>query len=220
MSSSHLSFDDSAQMAQPEQYHHYDLAGYPLAHQHSLAAYMQDVLQNQSHYPVSAPSPFTQYWGDSHSALSNPYLENPSLGYQDQRPAIHEPAPTRPISPGALYRSSLPWNNEHDAQPFMGATSESAPSTSNTFYDNVFTPQSFTFPAFPTSTPKAEPQPSSSGQPWDMGAMAGSLDVKTGVYQRVPEHPRVRTAQACEKCRARKAKVRISSPFLCSPLLI
>ncbi|KAL6305716.1 hypothetical protein BKA93DRAFT_824821 [Sparassis latifolia] len=36
--------------------------------------------------------------------------------------------------------------------------------------------------------------------------LSGSLDPATGVFQRTPEHPRLRTAQACEKCRIRKAK--------------
>ena len=38
--------------------------------------------------------------------------------------------------------------------------------------------------------------------------LAGSLDPSTGIFYRTPEHPRLRTAQACEKCRTRKAKVR------------
>lgn len=41
---------------------------------------------------------------------------------------------------------------------------------------------------------------------------AGSLDPATGVFSRAADHPRIRTAQACEKCRARKAKV-------CLPLI-
>ena len=41
--------------------------------------------------------------------------------------------------------------------------------------------------------------------------LAGSLDPSTGIFYRTPEHPRLRTAQACEKCRTRKAKV-------CTPL--
>ena len=40
--------------------------------------------------------------------------------------------------------------------------------------------------------------------------LAGSLDPATGIFYRTPEHPRLRTAQACEKCRTRKAKVRYS----------
>lgn len=42
--------------------------------------------------------------------------------------------------------------------------------------------------------------------------LAGSLDPTTGIFYRTPEHPRLRTAQACEKCRTRKAKV----SFLCA----
>ncbi|RDB29936.1 hypothetical protein Hypma_013795 [Hypsizygus marmoreus] len=36
--------------------------------------------------------------------------------------------------------------------------------------------------------------------------LSGSLDPSTGIFYRIPEHPRLRTAQACEKCRTRKAK--------------
>ena len=50
-------------------------------------------------------------------------------------------------------------------------------------------------------------QPSGAAQSW-----TGSIDLATGVFQRSVEHPRLRTAQACEKCRIRKAKVRLSLP--------
>jgi len=42
-------------------------------------------------------------------------------------------------------------------------------------------------------------------------SLAGSLDPTTGIFYRTPEHPRLRTAQACEKCRTRKAKVSSTS---------
>ncbi|KAI6032672.1 hypothetical protein F5J12DRAFT_795834 [Pisolithus orientalis] len=49
-----------------------------------------------------------------------------------------------------------------------------------------------------------------SNSPPDTGiprrAVAGSLDPSTGIFYRTPEPPRLRTAQACEKCRVRKAK--------------
>lgn len=221
MSTSHLSFEDSAHMANRERYH-FDLAGYPLSHrpvspvsfasQHSLAAYMQDVLQAQPSYPISAPSTFTQYWSDGHSVLTNPFLDNAAMGLPEQRPSIHEPLPTRPISPGLLYRSTLPWNEpEPQSHPYLGSVSESAPSTFNNFH-NVYAPQSISYSPYPVST-SIESQSTSSSRPWEMGAMAGSLDVTTGVYQRVPDHPRVRTAQACEKCRIRKAKVCLPAPI-------
>jgi hypothetical protein len=46
---------------------------------------------------------------------------------------------------------------------------------------------------------------------------AGALNPATGVFSRASDHPRVRTAQACEKCRARKAKVCCSIFFSPSP---
>ncbi|KAJ7457252.1 hypothetical protein B0H11DRAFT_212821 [Mycena galericulata] len=52
--------------------------------------------------------------------------------------------------------------------------------------------------------------------------LAGSLDPTTGIFYRTPEHPRLRTAQACEKCRTRKAKVGVflSLPFFSVPRLL
>jgi hypothetical protein len=39
-------------------------------------------------------------------------------------------------------------------------------------------------------------------------ALRGSLDPITGIFYRAPEHhARMRTLQACDKCRVRKAKV-------------
>ncbi|KAG5642127.1 hypothetical protein DXG03_003577 [Asterophora parasitica] len=40
----------------------------------------------------------------------------------------------------------------------------------------------------------------------DRHTLAGTLDPATNIFYRSPEHPRLRTAQACEKCRTRKAK--------------
>ncbi|KAJ7474814.1 hypothetical protein FB451DRAFT_1464904 [Mycena latifolia] len=45
--------------------------------------------------------------------------------------------------------------------------------------------------------------------------LAGSLDPTTGIFYRTPEHPRLRTAQACDKCRTRKATVCSPSFPLC-----
>ena len=43
-------------------------------------------------------------------------------------------------------------------------------------------------------------------------AFTETVDPSTGLLLRTPEHPRLRTAQACQKCRLRKAKVRDLSP--------
>lgn len=59
------------------------------------------------------------------------------------------------------------------------------------------------FPEAPRLTPPPAPA-ITNGQRL---TLAGSLDPTTGIFYRTPEHPRLRTAQACEKCRTRKAKV-------------
>ncbi|KAF8123920.1 hypothetical protein EV363DRAFT_1355119, partial [Boletus edulis] len=41
-------------------------------------------------------------------------------------------------------------------------------------------------------------------------SLHGALDPTTGIFYRAAEHPRMRTAQACNKCRVRKAKQRAS----------
>ncbi|CAK5274373.1 unnamed protein product [Mycena citricolor] len=53
---------------------------------------------------------------------------------------------------------------------------------------------------------EAPPPPPSRSTTLPRVALAGSLDPTTGIFYRTPEHPRLRTAQACEKCRTRKAK--------------
>ncbi|KAI0641253.1 hypothetical protein C8Q79DRAFT_920072 [Trametes meyenii] len=50
---------------------------------------------------------------------------------------------------------------------------------------------------------QAQPAATPSSSSW---TLSGSLDPTTGVFQRSVENPRLRTAQACEKCRIRKAK--------------
>ncbi|KIY70882.1 hypothetical protein CYLTODRAFT_487766 [Cylindrobasidium torrendii FP15055 ss-10] len=51
-----------------------------------------------------------------------------------------------------------------------------------------------TLPSPPSATERQRPR------------TAGSLDTPAGMLFRTPDHPRLRTAQACEKCRVRKAK--------------
>ncbi|KAG9219869.1 hypothetical protein CCMSSC00406_0009616 [Pleurotus cornucopiae] len=58
------------------------------------------------------------------------------------------------------------------------------------------------FPEAPRLTPPPAPAITNNQRL----TLAGSLDPTTGIFYRTPEHPRLRTAQACEKCRTRKAK--------------
>jgi hypothetical protein len=60
--------------------------------------------------------------------------------------------------------------------------------------------------------------PTNHGQPpRSLWGGAGYLNPVTGDYSRASDHPRIRTAQACEKCRTRKAKVSISFPYPSPP---
>jgi hypothetical protein len=84
--------------------------------------------------------------------------------------------------------------------------------------------QNFPYPPYPSPSPFPAPRlspPPIHHTPFKSGqnnlssssqnqrlTLAGSLDPSTGIFYRTPEHPRLRTAQACEKCRTRKAKVR------------
>jgi hypothetical protein len=60
---------------------------------------------------------------------------------------------------------------------------------------------------FPSWLSQFDAPPPRDDPPVPRITLAGSLDPTTGIFYRTPEHPRLRTAQACEKCRARKAKV-------------
>ncbi|KAF6752037.1 hypothetical protein DFP72DRAFT_1134412, partial [Ephemerocybe angulata] len=70
------------------------------------------------------------------------------------------------------------------------------------------------FDSFPSASPypppRLSPPTSDFGSSYPLpgrhGPLAGSLDPTTGIFYRTPDHPRLRTAQACEKCRTRKAK--------------
>ncbi|KAG6873056.1 hypothetical protein C0995_003536 [Termitomyces sp. Mi166 len=59
---------------------------------------------------------------------------------------------------------------------------------------------------YPDPLPSPHPAPYTHDLLAPRLALAGSLDPATGIFYRSPEHPRLRTAQACEKCRTRKAK--------------
>jgi hypothetical protein len=45
------------------------------------------------------------------------------------------------------------------------------------------------------------------------GPLSGAIDMNTGAFYMNHEHPRLRTPQACEKCRARKAKVSVHGGY-------
>ncbi|KAI0791899.1 hypothetical protein C8Q75DRAFT_805497 [Abortiporus biennis] len=208
----HLSFDDSTLSRRENPY---DLGGQlgrktsplPYLPPEGLESFMPSMLSNHSafHIPPSLSlPPFSQ---EDHSAYSH-FLPNGTFGLYDVQPPAQEPSPHRSLSPPSLYSSNITWTDPDPSTHFpMNSTVGSAPELS--YYPE-------TAPTFPPTAPFAststwstvEPQPPAPppSKPPPSWTMSGSLDPATGVFQRAPEHPRVRTAQACEKCRIRKAK--------------
>ncbi|KAJ6448599.1 hypothetical protein C8R47DRAFT_1230968 [Mycena vitilis] len=85
---------------------------------------------------------------------------------------------------------------------FHSLFSPPTPTTSMDAYTEYPYPESYPLWSFDdplAATPSRPPRP-------PRVTLAGSLDPATGIFYRAPEHPRLRTAQACEKCRSRKAK--------------
>lgn len=181
----------------------------PLSTYHSLAGL--DTLANsyaherrQSHgYPsehgylythdqsafLPMPSAFTGSNIAMHNALTDTFVPS-SLAQRAPSPPVHFPI-------------RWPAADEHYTFP------PSQPSISPTLAQGVHAippappVASHAHDVYQSHTPDAR---RSAAQPaW---SVSGSLDPVTGIFQRSPDHPRLRTAQACEKCRIRKAKVR------------
>ncbi len=151
----------------------------------------------------SIPAAHSFSYDDSrHTFCPAPYPTNSITIYDvHRRNDIRHPTPVRPISPTQLYPSGG-WidsgSEAYRAEP-SAHLSSSMPSQPSVFVSPPTGSSSL------QSVSPIPPQPHNPPPPsW---AMSGSLDPATGVYQTAPEHPRVRTAQACDKCRGRKAKV-------------
>ena len=157
--------------------------------------------------PVAGPShgPFYNSWSH-HSLQPDPHAPiPPHIQHPDAYPPI-DPLVLRSSPPPQIYSAEGQVNRPEIAHSSF--VEHNAGPNSNVFYmpsaPSVFAPSGGHGPWTVTQSSQeqsvAEPQPS-----W---TMSGSLDPATGIFQRAPEHPRVRTAQACEPCRKRKAKVR------------
>ncbi|KAK0200106.1 hypothetical protein DFS33DRAFT_1278493 [Desarmillaria ectypa] len=146
----------------------------------------------------------------AHSGSHTSNLSHPQ--YQSQRP-LHT---TQPLQTSAYQTSSQPnsWAPRYDSY-------DSHLTTQHYTLDGGYSPFAHNVPNYPTQ-PGAYPTQSSYPPPRltppshhgnqtqnstdNRLSFAGSLDPSTGIFYRTPEHPRLRTAQACEKCRTRKAK--------------
>ncbi|KAK0470759.1 hypothetical protein IW261DRAFT_927263 [Armillaria novae-zelandiae] len=132
--------------------------------------------------------------------------------YQSQRP-LHM---TQPLQAATYQSSSQPnsWAPRYDSY-------DPPLTTQHYTLDSGYSPFAHNAPSYPTQPgayptqssyppPRLTP-PSHHGNQTQSNndtrlSFAGSLDPSTGIFYRTPEHPRLRTAQACEKCRTRKAK--------------
>lgn len=120
-------------------------------------------------------------------------------------PHMQHPIPRRPISPEMLFNQGHAWEEEARRSSLYAESSRSSFSSEDIHQPSMFAP----FPESSTAH-SVQPEPAEPPQPPPSWSMSGSLDPATGIYQTAPEHPRVRTQQACEKCRSRKAKVHTS----------
>lgn len=137
--------------------------------------------------------------------------------YHHHRPPFNPPAHAlfpapphlNPQSSSSSSPSSSMQNSPVSWTPFDNSLMQGFPQSIPLPYGSGYHDNS-SYPA-----PRLSPPPSlhnhfnrgSDGHGGPRLTLAGSLDPATGIFYRTPEHPRLRTAQACEKCRTRKAKV-------------
>ncbi|KAI0043314.1 hypothetical protein FA95DRAFT_1563434 [Auriscalpium vulgare] len=146
--------------------------------------------------------------------------------YPQHRPShqqpLHAPLPNTPIDP--WYLEAVASAASGIADPRTTAAANLAmlqaglqgslyPPAHDQHVPQNYSPPHAPFETLATNTsvvPPGPPPPTHSGgnlAAWGVGmGVSGSLDPSTGVFSRTVEHPRMRTAQACEKCRTRKAK--------------
>lgn len=154
---------------------------------HSIAAYPPSAYHYHNEQPESyMPSALSGSNLALHDALTNAFL---SAQLQQQRPP----------SPQLHYPLRWPEADNYPPQYAAGSQVDPALASSSSMF-----PQSYSVAPQSTYQTLQDAQSAASQPAW---SVSGSLDPVTGVFQRMPEHPRLRTAQACEKCRARKAKV-------------
>ncbi|KAJ8489924.1 hypothetical protein ONZ51_g2652 [Trametes cubensis] len=215
MSTAHLSLDDFA--FPPHRPHSaYELPYALGAPQSSSSIYPQSHLDpstlasHSSRHLHQIPSDSSQslYLPENPEAYLNPYTSSgiayPYLdSHLSQYSLLH-----RPTSPHSVYTATSGWA----APDPYGAPYDAAASSSSFLHnlqnviDSTHTSQvqqSANAAQAAAVAAAAQRSSSPSSSSW---TLSGSLDPTTGVFQRSVEHPRLRTAQACEKCRIRKAK--------------
>ncbi|KAH9885570.1 hypothetical protein C8Q73DRAFT_659618 [Cubamyces lactineus] len=168
------------------------LASHSTRHLHQVASDSSQSLYLPEH-PDAYLNPYHS------SAIPYPYLDSHLSQYS---------LPHRPTSPHSVYTASSGW-----AAPDAYGVPYDAASSSSSFLHNLQNvidsthtsqvQQSANAAQAAAAAAASQRSSSPSSSSW---TLSGSLDPATGVFQRSVEHPRLRTAQACEKCRIRKAK--------------
>jgi len=192
-------------------------------------SFHDDMHSTAAHYQELTDYTADRY-ADSAVAESRPPLFVASSSQIHPHPLFtrHDGINSRSLEPHGLtnYQSpSLSTSHHHPPHSPDHDSPHSWPPYSHPFPQTQQGPQSYApFPSpSPFPPPRLSPPPVHhqsfhfKGQGLTAGSttaghrmtLAGSLDPNTGIFYRTPEHPRLRTAQACEKCRTRKAKVRI-----------
>ncbi|CCL99936.1 uncharacterized protein FIBRA_01961 [Fibroporia radiculosa] len=211
MSASHLSVDDLSALSKGQV--PFELAAalvYPsLAPQDAYPSSSASYPTRQDAFPAY-PSAGYHYVNDQPSTFSPAGFPSGDISLHD---AIAEALVTaqlqqHPPSPPSHMHYPVRWPAADNFGPFNMAHGTIGPSVHQDM--PLLHPQAAVAPesAYQPLPPDAH---RSAAQPaW---SVSGSLDPVTGVFQRSSEHPRMRTAQACEKCRIRKAKCSGEHPF-------
>ncbi|OJT15638.1 hypothetical protein TRAPUB_5966 [Trametes pubescens] len=216
MSTAHLSLDDYA-FPGPKPHSSYELS-YALDAHHSSSLYPHAGLDASSSNPHRDSSAHFQHLppdAPHHSMYLPDHPENflaqyYGLGYPNYDAHLPPYAMAqRPPSPRTLYTANPGWGAPEGYGAPVGPTASSSTFLHNlqNVIDSSHTSQVQQQQQHQQHEHSAQvAQQQSVGPSSSSWTLSGSLDPATGVFQRSVEHPRLRTAQACEKCRVRKAK--------------
>ncbi|KAI0075705.1 hypothetical protein K474DRAFT_1366548 [Panus rudis PR-1116 ss-1] len=173
-----------------------------MSYSSSLAADLDSYLPTFDKYIMDGSGSLPHYWATGQpTPFTDPFNQDAGSSYAAEQTNFRHP------SPRTVYETPAPPNW---GEPTMDERADGVAhqSSFHSNFQNTYAPRTTVYTHSAWSVPEqlapaAPPASSSTPQPW---SMSGSFDPSTGIYQHAPEHPRIRTAQACEKCRVRKAK--------------
>ncbi|TFK24580.1 hypothetical protein FA15DRAFT_756460 [Coprinopsis marcescibilis] len=184
----------------------------------------QDKMTSSAHYRSESVSSPSNVHGLPHLARQNSagIGRNTNLGgFPNYMPPLHQQRELYPAPPSQIDQDihqvhypypSVPSLRQHQHRDCTQSWPPHDPGLRLGLDPAPTTGLSVSYDSFPSSSPYPAPLLSPptlfhhGGLTHNPRSLAGSLDPATGVFYRTPDHPRLRTAQACEKCRSRKAK--------------